>query len=435
MNEEGKSMITRTFEATTLKEAMFKVRNELGTEATVIGTRQIREPRTGRTARHLVTARMEVTDITDEPDVDEPSAGSFLEPPSSDEFTQPIPFPTPEPMVEEHVVIPNPTEAMIQDLQTELVAIRQGFSGLETKSDSWKELENILDKSMKELREELATLSHLVSHEKRSCHESDPLLRQLLNAGVERDIAHTLVGRARKRVAPDQGLAIAKVPNVPLEIAAATATTMPLWNAPNTPNDSTLPGRITALLGPTGHGKTRTAVKLAANASFGHNKRVAIVTTDVRRIGGYETLKAFCQILGIPMRKARDKYELESTLQQLADRDLVIVDTPGYSPWDDSGLQHLQATLDLPGVEQHLVLAAETNSSQAELLARRFGPVGLHSLLVTKVDETRGLGAVLSANWGSGVHLSHICDGQDVPDALHSVDIDDLAARILATIA
>ena len=222
-------MITRTFEASTLKEAMLKVRNELGTEATVIGTRQVREPRTGRTARHIVTARTEFSDDSNDAskDVKQPCVSTLLEPSSEKTFSQALPFPNPEAMEEEHLVMPNPNEAMIQDIQSELVAILEGFSGLETKSDSWRVLEDVIDKSMQELREELSSLAHLVSQEKRSCHESDPQLRQLLNAGVERDIAHTLVGRARKRVAPDEGLAIAKVPNVALEIAAATATTKP----------------------------------------------------------------------------------------------------------------------------------------------------------------------------------------------------------------
>ena len=190
-----------------------------------------------------------------------------------------------------------------------------------------------------------------------------------------------------------------------------------------------------ALLGPTGAGKTRTLVKLATSAAFGHDRRVAIVTIDVHRIGGVETLRAFSGILGIPMRKAANRRELIGTLRELGQCDVVLIDTPGCSHWDDGTLARTADTLNVPGIERHLVLPATMRAEEVALVSRRFGAVGLSSIIVTKLDEARGPGALLSATWGSGAKLSHICDGQDVPEGCHAAEAKQWVSQIMTDAA
>jgi flagellar biosynthesis protein FlhF len=69
------------------------------------------------------------------------------------------------------------------------------------------------------------------------------------------------------------------------------------------------------------------------------------------------------------------------------------------------------------------------------LVSRRFGAVGLSSIIVTKLDEARGPGALLSATWGSGAKLSHICDGQEVPEGCHAAEAKQWVTQIMTDAA
>ena len=62
------------------------------------------------------------------------------------------------------------------------------------------------------------------------------------------------------------------------------------------------PSRVVVFLGPTGAGKTTTLAKVAwLYKSSG--KKVGIVTLDSYRVGAYEQISAFGEVLGIPVEK------------------------------------------------------------------------------------------------------------------------------------
>ncbi|MCB9728870.1 MAG: hypothetical protein H6744_14150 [Deltaproteobacteria bacterium] len=285
-------------------------------------------------------------------------------------------------------------------------------------------MERRLAASIAELRDEVQELRRAARRQTTVTEEADPDVRGLVAGGVEPAIAAALVARARERVAPDRGLAVARQPDVEAEILALLEPAPPLWARPERV--------VAALVGPTGSGKTRSVAKLAALASFGHNVRVGIITTDTRRIGGLESLEAFCRILGLPLRKARDARGLLGSIERFADKDLVLIDTPGMGPWDDAALAQLDATLGEGVCERHLAVPAATSSQDVRTVARRFAPRDLASVIVTKVDEARGPGAILSAAWGGGAPISHLCDGQDVPDACRALDPLVIARGIAA---
>ena len=94
-------------------------------------------------------------------------------------------------------------------------------------------------------------------------------------------------------------------------------------------------GGIVALMGSTGVGKTTTVAKLAARFVLRHGcKEVALITTDCYRIGGQEQLQTFAEYLGIPMVVATDGPQLQSALDQLSPRKLILIDTAGMSQRD-----------------------------------------------------------------------------------------------------
>ena len=61
-------------------------------------------------------------------------------------------------------------------------------------------------------------------------------------------------------------------------------------------------GRVTALVGPPGTGKTTTLVKLADLVRNGGGRAVRLISADTQRIGGAEQLRTYAAILGVPFQ-------------------------------------------------------------------------------------------------------------------------------------
>lgn len=400
-------MMIQTFEAETLRAAMKKVRAQLGQDAMILRTREVLATGPHQSVRYEVTARG--SDGASEQSTSTPNADEDMAPQREDIATDTQPH-------------------HLKRVEAGLEALRHDVSNLKHQSDGWNHLERRLDAAIGSLHAEVVQLGRHLQSAFRGVTGSDPLTRGLVTAGVEPLIASAIVNRARAKVAPNEGVALATPPNIGDEIQGMLSTSLPVWEQ----RDGNEAGpSVHAFVGPTGMGKTRTLVKLATIASFSHHRRVALVTIDLNRIGGLETLKAFSGILGIPMRKASNRRELSKVLRDLSQCDLVLIDTAGCGPWDDGQLAKTADTLEAGHIQRHLVLSATTNAEESGLIAQRHGLCGLSSLIVTKVDEAKGPGALLSAVWGTNSPLSHICDGQGIPDSCHAAQSSAWLTQIM----
>ena len=102
---------------------------------------------------------------------------------------------------------------------------------------------------------------------------------------------------------------------------------------------------------------------------------------------------------------------------QLADQDIVLIDTAGRSPRDEIQLQELRAMLQEAQVDEvHLVLSAVAATSHLTRAVHSFGSVGTTSLLLTKLDEADGLGNLVPLVRSGNLPLSYLGCGQSVPD-------------------
>ncbi len=203
---------------------------------------------------------------------------------------------------------------------------------------------------------------------------------------------------------------------------------------PVTNDDILTHGGVVALVGPTGVGKTTTAAKLAARFTLRHGpNRVALVTTDSYRIGAHQQLKTFGRILGAPVHVAEDADELRRILALLSDRQLVIIDTAGMSQ-RDLRLSEQFAMLrgGSPMIRKYLVLSATTQRAGLEEGIRAFGHIGLDGCIVTKVDETMGLGEAISAIVQQQLPVAYLGDGQRVPEDLQPARANNLVNRSVA---
>ena len=130
------------------------------------------------------------------------------------------------------------------------------------------------------------------------------------------------------------------------EIVRSIPTCAPLWNRSKR--------TVAALIGATGVGKTTTVVKLAGQAALMHNKRVGIITLDSYRAGKVRSLEGFARAIGVDVREASNRTELQAAAREFATCDLILIDTPGLNPWHFDKRKELLNSLDFPDVEDGL---------------------------------------------------------------------------------
>jgi flagellar biosynthesis protein FlhF len=188
-------------------------------------------------------------------------------------------------------------------------------------------------------------------------------------------------------------------------------------------NDMTcISGGITAVVGPTGAGKTTTIAKLAARWCMLHGSQdLALVSTDCYRIGAREQLMTYARILGAPMHAANSGQELAQVLQRLKAKKLILIDTAGMGA-RDVRLTGQLAALKLGAARARVLLAlpAQGEGHALEEIVRAFLHVTPAACVMTKVDEAASLGGVISAVLRHKLPIAYVCDGQRVPEDLHA---------------
>jgi len=282
------------------------------------------------------------------------------------------------------------------------------------------------DPAIVEMRREMQTLRRLMENELgglawRDLGERRPevreLLRRLLELGLPAGMARTLTERVGDEADPDQ-----------LWRKALYLLANGLRTAEADLLDA---GGVVAVVGPTGVGKTTTIAKLAARFVMRHGARhLALVSTDDFRIGAREQLHTYGRILNVPVKSAGSLEELDATLNALADRRLVLIDTAGMGP-RDLRLQEQLAMLrvgDRP-VRRYLALAANTERTALERAVKAFCEVPPDACVLTKIDEAGRLGGLLATLIANQLPAAYVTDGQRVPEDLHLARTHTLVTR------
>lgn len=187
-----------------------------------------------------------------------------------------------------------------------------------------------------------------------------------------------------------------------------------------------------ALIGPTGVGKTTTIAKLAAITSVLKEKSVALITIDTFRVGAVDQLKTYAEIISVPLEVAHTPKELKSLLARHSDKDLVLIDTAGRSPYNKLQIAEMKGFLDAcPDVSICLVLSVATNHGELNEIISRFGKFSIDRLVFTKLDETRRYGNIINVANGLKKDLAYVTTGQNVPDDIEIPVPANLANLIL----
>jgi flagellar biosynthesis protein FlhF len=255
----------------------------------------------------------------------------------------------------------------------------------------------------------------------------------LLMNGIDKRYALGLVKKAGFELGPQE----AKNPDAVLdqvtyEVMSAIDTLNPLENL--TPGTRGEAGPFClALVGPTGVGKTTTLAKLASLAVLKKNLRVGLVNLDAYKIAAFDQLQTYAKILNVPFRSASNLEELRAAVGDFRSLDLVLIDTTGRSPRDETSLKEmaeLVRSLEIP-VQVHLCVASPTRDLELYDIANRFSVFKPTGLTVTKLDESSLFGAVFNVANRAKLPLTYFTTGQRVPEDLEDASRERVAALIM----
>lgn len=192
-------------------------------------------------------------------------------------------------------------------------------------------------------------------------------------------------------------------------------------------------GGVYALIGPTGVGKTTTIAKLAARCVVRYGAAsVGLITTDSYRIAAHDQLRVYGKILGVPVHAVKDTGELVATIDRLQAKKTVLIDTVGMSQRDRLvGEQSAMLAACGSQLRRLLLLNATANGATLDEVVSTYARGGLHGSVVTKLDESANLAAVLDCALRHRLTLHYVTNGQNVPEDIHLPNPDYLVDRAL----
>lgn len=191
-------------------------------------------------------------------------------------------------------------------------------------------------------------------------------------------------------------------------------------------------GHVVFMVGPTGVGKTTTIAKLAANMTFLEKKSVALITLDTYRVSAAEQLRTFAEIIGIPISVVFNAEDFKEAVQEYQDTDIIFVDTAGRSPRNPQQMQELKGYLNIARPDETiLVLSVTTHSQDLIQIYRQFAPMKIDKVIFTKLDETYSYGQILNTMHEINKPVAYLTMGQNVPDDIEVPDPLYLASMLL----
>jgi len=188
---------------------------------------------------------------------------------------------------------------------------------------------------------------------------------------------------------------------------------------------------VVVLVGPTGSGKTTTIAKLAAHYHLEQHQSVLMVTTDTFRVGAVEQLETFAGILKVPFRVANRPKEVEAVVRG-SNADVVLIDTQGHSVRHSLHMAEVRSIWEgYQTAEVLLTVPATFAADEIRGLASGFLQGEPGKVVITKVDEARRPGPVLSALMTMDLAVSFVTNGQSVPEDIHQATVDGLVSWLM----
>jgi len=397
-----------------MAEALQKVKEDLGHDAIILSTRQVRSPggTFGLFGKPMleVTAALE-TEAQPEPRpqaAQKPRMAALGRPRGSGQYDDALSEVINKTRLE--------TQQLLAPLQDDIHEMKEILGNVGDTQRSLLREERTLSSMRSELGELRQHLQMLSRQAMGGTPEDLPenlivLYQQLLFGGMEEKFARRMVNEAAKNIPPKE---LEDFSYVKIFLARMMMKILKITGG-ITPEKGKL--KTVALVGPTGVGKTTTLAKLASEQALKNNLKVGLITVDTFRIAAVEQLKVYGKIMDLPVTVARNGAELAETLETHRDFDCLFIDTAGRSQRDDRQIEELRELFGkAQGLELMLCLSATTKDSDITDTTRRFGELPLSSVCFTKLDESTTFGSLFNHAIRFKMPFGYLTTGQKVPE-------------------
>lgn len=363
-------MQIKKFIAPTLKEATEQMKNELGGEAIILGTRVIEGDRRFNNKK--------MYEITAGIDKDIPVS---VKSKSEDIATQ-------------HKAT---IESEIEKLSKKIFSSSKEFTAAKTSSEK------------------------TVSSNKKIEKELDELYDLLIEREVQKNIASTLINQLKNY----DGL----LGETNLESYLIAGMSSLIY----TKEFKVRKSKTTkvALVGPTGVGKTTCIAKLAVISKIIHKLKVGLISIDTYRLGAIDQLRIFSEISDIEMAVAYEPSDMQKLIRKFRDKDLIFIDTVGRSQRSTDNLSKIKEYLDAANVDETILVLSSTSSYRTLYdVAQKFKILNYSSAIFSKIDEAVAYGNILNLSNNFNLPIVFLTNGQVIPDDIISVNSEYLANLI-----
>ena len=422
-------MIVKKFQAPTEMEAIIKAREELGSTAVVLNIKSIKQRGLARLFKKdavEVTAALEEKDIVDGINKNKPifdnNAASGQEA-------------KPERMINQSMVSGG-TSSTINLIADDNTAVSSA-SAIEQKLDS---LHNLLQnqgnlnsdmsssgsqgktvaasaytKRMSDIKEDISGAAgenkQVKERENANYKFLQLIYKKLIDNEVDSRFADEIIGEIEN--------SLKKESNLDSILAAVYQKIILKLGKPKTIEIGDK-AKVIFFIGPTGVGKTTTIAKIASSFKIEKEARVAFITADTYRIAAVEQLNTYASIIDCPVSVVYSVEDMNKSLSEYKDYDLILVDTAGRSHKATEQMDELKAFIeevaqraDEFDFECYLTLSLTTKYKDLKSIADKYDDVDW-AVIFTKLDETCSVGNILNIRMLTDRPLSYTTSGQNV---------------------
>jgi flagellar biosynthesis protein FlhF len=405
-------MKIKTYQAATMQDALQAIKAELGADAVILSTKQHPQGKT-----RLGYKMVEVTAAID---IEAPRVSV-----RSNRHAAPQKAPIVPDQTRQAVPKTAATMPFGEILRASLSADPQAVFLQQDTGSSGRDVDR-RDEEWQSLRDELKGIqTRLDSRERAAAHGpwppgAMPYYERLIERGLETKTAQELLHEVCREL-PSGVSAVGIQQALQRVIAGQIKTSGPLMNKEDRK-------KTVILIGPTGVGKTTSIAKLAAYYRQHERRSVALITLDTYRIAAVDQLRVYADLIGVTLDVALTRGDALRCIARRNDADLILVDTAGRSPGDRVGMTEVHDMLSLNHpVDVHLVLSATTREGDLKQYTNHYREIPFNRVLLTKLDETTGVGGAFELMRRTGVPLSYFCVGQRVPEDLELARPERLA--------
>ena len=427
-------MDLKRYRVNNIKEALKYIKRDLGPDALIISTRQVKEGKgaLGLFSKNIleVTAAANKRNKNDETKkiTTSKSLKTFENTTDiKDEFLENTFLSSKR---KTNIPISDLSNKFMQPLQKELQGIRLTLGDLSDQSNGF---DNQIYGELKQELGEMRNILHLLASKTENITE--PILpenllliyQQMKFNGLEEKFAKRLVIEAQKNIDEQD---IKNFAYVKIFLARMLMKIIKTNNGLEGLKNSQ---RIYALLGPTGVGKTTTIAKIAYEQCVQYKRKVALISVSTNSRPSFEKIRGISKMINVPFSIVKNKNELNELIKKsYEDFDTILIDTEGCSQRNESKLKEIKNIFEERElIHNSLVLSATSKDSDMNEVTRKFGCIPIDSIIFTKLDESATYGSLFNHTIRFKKPLSYLTLGQKIPEDLEIASRERLVDLLL----